>query len=535
MNTYVLDIPFEQRGLHSLFKIKWDSENKISLYQGEELPELLEEYQSKVFSYSWNQYNKINKEKKSIQLLEPLWRPREHQLTASQYIDNAYKAKSPGFLLADDVGLGKTISSWYFILNNKKLKDVLIVCPVAVMAHWRNTILHMGTGNKNILIINYESLSKLFKESKNKKLSSTRSKGKQKRIAKELEAPDYDIIIWDESHKCKNTDNARSIMAAKLRKKSNFDLWLSATAGQNPLELSYLSSLLTLKSGKRVLAAEDFEVWCQKAGLNVKRGAYGKWIWESNDKDTQTINNWLFKGSVPVGIRRTPVEISGWTELSRNLFPVELTSNEKELYKENWKTFRYKEMGEKIKQSKSESILIKSLRFRQKSSWIRIEQTVDLILEHLENNLQVAVSVAFRETQNKIIEILEKKKIGCAQIHGSLSVNDKEKERLNFQKGIKKVIIFTVEEGISLHEGEHNNAKRVLLIHDIRWSGIQMVQIEGRCHRDGKFAPAYWLYAEDTIEFKIASLLFNKIKSMKQMMGDDTTTLKEIEGILENN
>jgi len=535
MNQYVLDIPFEQRALHNLFKIKWDSEHKISIYEGEQLPELLEEFQSKIFSYSWNQYHKIHKKKPKIELVEPLWKPRPHQAIASEYINNAYKNKSPGFLLADDVGLGKTISAWSFVLQNKTLKDVLIVCPVAVIAHWRNTILHMGSDNKNILIINYESLSKIFTESKKKKLSSTKSKGKQKRIAKELDAPNYDLIIWDESHKCKNTDNARSIMASKLRKNSGFDLWLSATAGQNPLELSYLSSLLTLKTGKRVLVSEDFEVWCEKVGLKVKRGAYGKWIWESNEKDTQSINNWLFKGTIPVGIRRTPVEISGWTELSRNLFPIELSQAERELYKENWKTFRLKEMGEKIKQKQSESLLIKSLRFRQKSSWIRIEETVDLIQEHLENNLQVAVSVAFRETQSKIIELLEKKKIACAQIHGSLSTNDKEKERLDFQKGNKKVIIFTVEEGISLHEGEHNDAKRVLLIHDIRWSGIQMAQIEGRCHRDGKFAPVYWLYAEDTIEFKITSMLFNKIKSMKQMMGDDTNTLKEIEKILEQN
>lgn len=93
-------------------------------------------------------------------------------------------------------------------------------------------------------------------------------------------------------------------------------------------------------------------------------------------------------------------------------------------------------------------------------------------------------------------------------------------------------MLFTVEEGISLHEGEYNDAKRVLLIHDIRWSAIQMAQIEGRCHRDGKFAPAIWLYAEDTIEYKIAGIIVNKTKSMKEMMGDDTKLLLEIEELL---
>jgi hypothetical protein len=70
------------------------------------------------------------------------------------------------------------------------------------------------------------------------------------------------------------------------------------------------------------------------------------------------------------------------------------------------------------------------------------------------------------------------------------------------------------------------------LIHDLRWSAIQMAQIEGRCHRDGRFAQVYWTYADDTVEEKIARVVAGRIQSMKEMIGDDVQTLREIESLL---
>ena len=72
------------------------------------------------------------------------------------------------------------------------------------------------------------------------------------------------------------------------------------------------------------------------------------------------------------------------------------------------------------------------------------------------------------------------------------------------------------------------------VIHDLRWSAIQMAQIEGRCHRDGRFAQVYWAYADGTIEDRIARVVAGRIQSMKEMVGDDVTTLREIERLLDD-
>ena len=71
------------------------------------------------------------------------------------------------------------------------------------------------------------------------------------------------------------------------------------------------------------------------------------------------------------------------------------------------------------------------------------------------------------------------------------------------------------------------------MVHDMRHSAIQLQQIEGRCHRDGKRALIYYTYAEDTVEEKIAATVLARMTSMGGMAGDDTTLLEEISRVIE--
>jgi hypothetical protein len=71
-----------------------------------------------------------------------------------------------------------------------------------------------------------------------------------------------------------------------------------------------------------------------------------------------------------------------------------------------------------------------------------------------------------------------------------------------------------------------------MLIHDLRWSALQMAQIEGRCHRDGQFAPVLWMMAPDTIDVQIAAIMSERVRTMKTLMGDDTATIGAIQEFL---
>jgi hypothetical protein len=408
-----------------------------------------------------------------------------------------------------------------------EVERVLIVCPLAVVAHWRRTIEAAGDGGREAVILNYDRLGKLFEVSADARKRVRSKKG----LARAGAAPEFDAVIWDESHRCKNPTAARSKFAAKINAKAGFALWLSATAGQNPLELSYLAPLLSERTGARATELKDFEAWCAAQGLGVTRGTFGRWDWRGDPKDCEKVRALLFDGERPAGMRRRPEDIAGWPEINRILTPIALDAAARERYAQAWSEFRAA-IGLEPSGRDPRTALAAALRLRQKSSLIRAEVTVELVHELLENGHQVAVSVAFLETLEIIRDALARDGVACALIHGRLGAEAREAERMRFQRGEVPVALFTVEEGISLHQGEHNDVPRSEVIHDLRWSAIQMAQIEGRCHRDGRFAQVYWAYADDTVEERLAAVVCRRLLSMKSMVGDDVETLKEIERLL---
>ena len=538
--AHVLDVPFAMRAVATAGGARWNADHGVFVYSGATLPAGLVPFTP--VAYSWERHverelrgeepTKVSKTARTPDGSRGSITLRPHQTLAARAILAAKQAGRAGFLLADDVGLGKTITTWEAVLTLPKVRSVLVVCPLSVVAHWRRTIEAMGDGGKDIVVMNYERLGKLFDVTPEARKKIRSKKG----LARAGSAPELDVVIWDESHKCKNPTAARSKLAAKLNANAGFCLWLSATAGQNPLELSYLAPLLTSVTGAKKKDLADFEAWCDSEGLGVARGGFGKWEWRGDPEDCKRVHALLFEPTrtgPAAGLRRRPEEIAGWPELNRILTPLELDAEARALYQQAWTDFR-RELDLVPSGKNPKSALAASLRLRQKSSLVRAPGTLELVRELLENGHQVAVSVAFLETLQWIRESLESGlgPVRCASIHGGVPADERERERLRFQRGESKVALFTVEEGISLHQGEHGDAPRSLVIHDLRWSAIQMAQIEGRCHRDGKFAPAYWVYADDTVEEKIARVVSRRIQTMKEMVGDDVDTLREIETLL---
>jgi hypothetical protein len=66
----------------------------------------------------------------------------------------------------------------------------------------------------------------------------------------------------------------------------------------------------------------------------------------------------------------------------------------------------------------------------------------------------------------------------------------------------------------------------------MRYSAIQLQQIEGRCHRDGERAVIYYAFAEDTVEERIAATVVTRMAAMNGMAGDDTSIADEIARVI---
>ncbi len=272
---------------------------------------------------------------------------------------------------------------------------------------------------------------------------------------------------------------------------------------------------------------------CLKIGR--AKGRWTNWSWEANARDRGVMADLLFKGARAIGMRRRPSDIAGWPEVARELAPTALRDDERRLYEATWREFR-RELGLLGGSTRRPSGWAAELRFRQKASLLRVSGTADFAQDLLETAQQVAISVAFLETSRALAEKLAARGWRVGEINGERGGDANEATRIAFQNGQLDAVVFTVTESISLHRNEMPGGERAraMIVHDMRHSAIQLAQIEGRCHRDGEAAMIYFAYAEGTVEEGIASLVTRRMASMEAVVGEDTSMLDEIAGVIDS-
>lgn len=523
---YVIACDYAYYPFASKAGARWDAKKKVALYRGTELPLELTGFAPAKFSHAERVERELNGQSPEIL---PQSRPltlHKHQTEAVGFVTRAWRSGAPGFLLADSTGLGKTLSAWKSVLaineEEKRPLKILITGPLGAMEAWREAVLWAGTGGwdgkgNDIILSNYERLKHLFSSEEKK----TRS---LKGVARFAEAEPFDIVIIDESHYCKNPASGRAKLVRALEKSAKFSIWMSATAGQNPLEMSYLSRLLAHLTGDKPSTIDkDFELWCQKHGIGLRRGAFGKWLWDGNNSDNEALRKILFNGK-KLCLRRRCEDIAGWPELQRIPHGCDLDEQSRRAYLAEWDEFvRAYEADrlDRLQGKKDASRGIAQLgRLRQKASLLRVGETCDLAEELLEEGRQVAISVEYLGSLDAIRENLEKRGYAVGEFSGR-NVSGREAVRRAYQKGELDAIIFSTESSISLHQENPTDRPRAQVVHDLRWSAIEQEQVDGRSHRNGTHAPVYWCFARETVEERVAKILLAKLEAMNTLRGDD--------------
>jgi hypothetical protein len=463
----------------------------------------------------------------------PFLVPHAHQIAASTAILAARAAGRPGFLLGDLTGLGKTLSAW-LALSAMPEREILVICPKGGIPQWRRTMALSGLPAKAVTLMNFERTKSLLAPPPASLRRSTRAKnnelarhGTPRRI--------WSIMVIDESHRIRNPNAQQGMVCRQMAAAATFTLYMSATAGQTPHELSYLGRLLGDATNDPAGGLDAFRALMKRLRIGRAKGRWKNWSWEPNEADRAVMSDLLYKGRNAIGLRRRPEDIAGWPEVQREVAPTALDSAARRLYEATWREFR-KELGLLGGSTRRAAGCAADLRFRQKGSLIRIAGTAEFADDLMTNGQQVAISVAFLETGALLAGKLSGHGWRVGEINGTQSGEKNETVRVAFQTGHLDAVIFTVTESISLHRGEMagGERERSLIVHDMRHSAIQLQQIEGRCHRDGQRAVIYYTYAEDTVEEKIAATVIARMASMDGMAGDDTALLDAIARVFED-
>ncbi|WP_069055782.1 SNF2-related protein [Bosea sp. RAC05] len=463
---------------------------------------------------------------------ERLMVPHDHQRVACAAILAARAGGAPGFLLGDLTGLGKTLSAW-LALSVMPEDEILVICPKGAIPQWRRTMALSGLPAKRVTLMNFEKTKSLLAPPPDSKKRSVRAKNNE--LAK-LGVPRriWPLVVIDEAHRIRNPNSQQGLVCRQMAAAASFTIYMSATAGQSPHELSYLGPLLARAADMPSADLDGFRQLMKRLKMGRARGRWKNWSWEPNEADRARMAGLLYRGPRAIGLRRRPEEIAGWPEVQRELAPVALDAAARKLYEATWREFR-KELGLAGGSTRKPQGWAADLRFRQKASLLRIQGTVDFCDDLLGNDEQVAVSVAFLETSAMLADALRGRGWRVGEINGERSGLQNEETRLSFQTGQLDAVIFTVTESISLHRGEMpgGERERSLVIHDMRHSAIQLQQIEGRCHRDGQHATIFYAYAEDTVEEAVAGTVIARMAAMEGLAGDDTRLLEAIAEIVE--
>lgn len=200
--------------------------------------------------------------------------PWPHQLKILHRIAETFPKS---YLIADEVGLGKTIETGLiirYLLLTKKIERVLILAPASVQTQWQKALrencnLHFWNYTQSSLTVESEFLMKRTRGNRNKQenctnpwntqdliLASSHLVRRSDRIEQLLAADSWDLVILDEAHHArrkspqnrKETPNLLLRLMQGLKEKTQALILLSATPMQiDVIEIFDLISLLGME------------------------------------------------------------------------------------------------------------------------------------------------------------------------------------------------------------------------------------------------------------------------------------------------
>jgi superfamily II DNA or RNA helicase len=508
-----------------------------------------------------------------------------HQVESTSRILAALNRR---FLIADEVGLGKTVEAGLIIKEleyRHNYKRILIVCPASILHQWRHEM--QSKFNDTYMIMDRKEMRRARGANPwltHDKVICSLDFIKNRRFLRDLRSAPWDTVVFDEAHRLRR-DSLKSTLAYDvaqvISEKSRAFLLLTATPFRGKLEeLYYLVALL------------DRNI------LGPFRSFYFDYCLEHSDLKT------LRERIAPLLVRRTKREVGGFTIRRARTIRFELYPDERMLYDE---TTRYvseefnlavqsdnRAVGfvmcifQKLLDSSS-SALGSALANRMR----RLEEAAERagpgcraapgaigetdLVENGENadrlvclspfktaremrreiatlrrlvDLAAGVSTdkkaerlvtlvrglrqrgaekfliftQFRATQEYLRGVLTG--FSVELFHGSLSGEEKERAVLRFKNDVE--ILISTEAG---GEGRNLQFCNIIINYDLPWSPLKIEQRIGRLHRLGQKKDVY-IYnfsTKDTVAERVLEILNRKLRIFEESIGVPDVLLGRME------
>ena len=501
-----------------------------------------------------------------------------HQVQAATRIVSSVR---PRFLIADEVGLGKTIEAGLILkelILKFKYKRIMILVPSPLLYQWQNEL--KSKFNEEFDVLTGKELKK--NESylnKHMKVIASIDLVKNPEYKKIFHAFKYDLLVFDEAHRLRRDQNrvtkayqfAADIIDCCVDY-SGAVILLSATPFRGKIEeIYYLIQLLD----KDILGPiSTFLKLYNEGKINLR------------------------KKLEPVVLRRRKVDVGGFTKRFAKTLKVELNSLERAFYDEtneyvkreynmamaqgsHIKSFimiifqklldssnfalltalkRRKAKLEnlyfnpheitpnvannaEIEESESSVEMVEVFdpaQIRQEVQAIirlitlgskiqrdsKLELVKDTILKiKAKGHEKIIIFTQFKSTLDTINRELSKS-YKVSIFHGQLSAQEKEDAIERFYQD-HEILICTEAGG----EGRNLQVASALINYDLPWSPLKIEQRIGRVHRFGQKKDVYIfnLACKDTVAEKVIEILEKKIQLFEEALGPSDTLLGTLE------
>lgn len=437
--------------------------------------------------------------------------PLDHQKEAIQKL-----VENKKFILADDMGLGKTTSTIIAALE-AKVKKVLIICPATLKINWKREIenysdksIYISEGKNfstehDFVIINYDII---------KNFHETKKNGKSL-----ISDANFDLVIVDEAHYIKNAQAQRTKLINDFVKDID-RLWLltGTPMTSRPIDYYNLLSLVDSPVAKNWMAY----VIRYCAGYQFKAGFRKVW----NVMGASNLDELRDRTSATI-LRRLKENVLDLPD--KIITPVYLKLKSKD-YEEVMGDY-YEWYDKNPEESKSLTVQFTKLtKVRQIIANEKINQTIELAENIIEQDKKVIIFCNFTESLNKIVEHFGKVAV---RLDGSMSKIERQNSVDQFQENDKvKVFVGNIRAagvGITLTTAES------VIFNDLSFLPSDHAQAEDRAYRYGQKnnVLVYYPLFENTIEGIIYDILNNKKQVIATVMGDNIESSDYVEEILQ--
>ena len=441
-------------------------------------------------------------------------------------------------LLADEVGLGKTITAGMVLkecIVRGFVKRVLILTPPSLINQWKEELSSKFELDFKDINTEEDWENTEFAIASIDRVNNFNAKTKKFKHAQAHEIY-WDLIIIDEAHKLKDKKTLRWKFVDKLQKKRL--LLVTATPFQNNL-IELYNLLALLKRGHLGTLSQFRRRFLHKGSRRPMNPE------ELKQKLGEVI------------VRRRRDEVTGIKYMKRipKIHSVELTPPERTIYKDivnllasNYYDFK----GERINTTLAMHSILPKVTSSSRSSMEFLENLINnpkyaektkKIAKEILNNfkelkqdtkinslLLIVEKILSKDKKSKILIYtkhpatlkyismnLKQKKLKVIEFQGGLTANEKSKRIEEFSK--KSQILISTETG---SEGLNFQFCNNLINYDLPWNPMRVEQRIGRLDRIGqkKEINIYSLATKDTMEEYVVNLIINKMCCIGLVMGE---------------